>query len=183
MSAAKPWANVAALIKAKNNEGGLSVRATEGLPFLLEPGMEVTFVPPVLRMPRAAHVAFVEQTAQDRFVVTFDAIATRTDAERLEGHFCLVRTADLPEGYAEPSTLDVVGFVVSDAAAGRIGRIARIEDNPAHPLLVVERDHLDDEGAGEDFEVLIPFVDEFIVSVDPAARVVSVDVPQGLLDL
>ena len=30
------WTNVAALLRAKTNEGGLSVKPTEGLPFLLE---------------------------------------------------------------------------------------------------------------------------------------------------
>ena len=39
------WTNVAALLRAKTNEGGLSVKPTEGLPFLLEKGMGVTFVP------------------------------------------------------------------------------------------------------------------------------------------
>lgn len=54
------WTNVAALLRAKTNEGGLSVKPTEGLPFLLEKGMEVTFVPPVLRIPRSGKVLDVE---------------------------------------------------------------------------------------------------------------------------
>ena len=93
------WTNVAALLRAKTNEGGLSVKPTEGLPFLLEKGMEVTFVPPVLRIPRSGKVLDVEEIAQGRYMVWFDCIDNRTDAEKLEGHFCLVRTSCLPENY------------------------------------------------------------------------------------
>ena len=91
------WTNVAALLRAKTNEGGLSVKPTEGLPFLLEKGMEVTFVPPVLRIPRSGKVLDVEEIAEGRYMVWFDCIDNRTDAEKLEGHFCLVRTSCLPE--------------------------------------------------------------------------------------
>ncbi len=43
------WTNVAALLRAKTNEGGLSSNRRKV--FLFEKGMEVTFVPPVLRIP------------------------------------------------------------------------------------------------------------------------------------
>ena len=79
------WTNVAALLRAKTNEGGLSVKPTEGLPFLLEKGMEVTFVPPVLRIPRSGKVLDVEEIAEGRYMVWFDCIDNRTDAEKLEG--------------------------------------------------------------------------------------------------
>ena len=54
------WVIVARLTKAKTVEGGLFVRSTEGLPFLLEEGMEVVFVPPVLRVPRQGCVTSIE---------------------------------------------------------------------------------------------------------------------------
>ena len=63
------WTNVAALLRAKTNEGGLSVKPTEGLPFLLEKGMEVTFVPPVLRIPRSGKVLDVEEMSEGRYMV------------------------------------------------------------------------------------------------------------------
>lgn len=170
------WANIAALLRAKNNEGGLSVKPTEGLPFLLEEGMEVTFVPPVLRLARTGCVERIDEVSPERYVVYFDTVQNRTDAEKLEGHFCLVSTDALPEGFDEQDSFDVAGFAVVDATAGLLGAVSEIQQNPAHPILVVERT----EGADE---LLIPLVDEFVVSVDEQDERIDVDVPAGLLEL
>ena len=129
------WTNVAVLLRAKTNEGGLSVTPTEGLPFLLEKGMEVTFVPPVLRIPRTGIVVDVEETSDGRYLIWFDSIDNRTDAEKLEGHFCLVRTSLLPDGFADRHEIDFTGFSVVNEDCALIGRVLGIEENPAHALL------------------------------------------------
>ena len=177
------WTNVAALLRAKTNEGGLSVKPTEGLPFLLEKGMEVTFVPPVLRIPRSGKVLDVEEIAEGRYMVWFDCIDNRTDAEKLEGHFCLVRTSFLPENYMDKQDIDLTGFSVVDENAGCIGRVVRIDENPAHALLVVDRGLVSDSFEGREDEVLIPLVDEFLVVVEEEMGEIRVSLPDGLLDL
>ncbi len=154
---------------------------TEGLPFLLEEGMEVTFVPPVLRIPRSGKVSALEEVGEGRYMVWFDCIDNRTDAEKLEGHFCLVRTSVLPEGFADQGTLDLVGFSVVDEAGKLIGTVQGLEENPAHALLVVKRAGSSDDS--EQDEVLIPLVDEFLVAVEEEAREIRVTLPEGLLDL
>lgn len=169
------WVNIAELLKAKNNEGGLSVRATEGLPFLLEPGMQVTFVPPVLRVVRSTTVSTVSETGSNRYLVSFADVTDRTTAEKLEGHFCLVRRSCLPEGFDAAQEGSLEGFSLIDAQAGVVGSIVRIEENPAHLLLVVATD------VGT--EVLVPLVDEFLQGIDEQAREVRVALPEGLLDL
>ena len=174
------WTNVAALLRAKTNEGGLSVKPTEGLPFLLEEGMEITFVPPVLRIPRSGKVEAVEETSEGRFMVWFDCIDNRTDAEKLEGHFCLVRTSCLPEDFDKQEGLDIVGFAIANADGERIGEVVDIEENPMQSLLVVQREAAEPAEAGE---VLIPLVDEFIVSLDEEQKEIRVSLPEGLLDL
>lgn len=170
------WINVAALLRAKTNEGGLSVKPTEGLPFLLEEGMEVTFVPPVLRIPRSGKVAEVEETGEGRYMVWFDCINNRTDAEKLENHFCLVRTDSLPADFMDRQETDLAGFSVVDQALGEVGTVVRLEENPAHALLVVQRSE-----SGQ--EVLIPLVEEFLEAVDEQGRAIRVCLPDGLLDL
>ena len=177
------WTNVAALLRAKANEGGLSVKPTEGLPFLLEKGMEVTFVPPVLRIPRSGKVLDIEEMSEGRYMVWFDCIDNRTDAEKLEGHFCLVRTSCLPENYMDNQDIDLTGFSVVDESAGVIGRVVRIDENPAHALLVVERTDGADLPDGGEAEVLIPLVDEFLVAVEEEMGEIRVSLPDGLLDL
>lgn len=167
--------NIAVLLKAKNNEGGLSVKSAEGLPFLLSEGLEVTFVPPVLRVARTGRVEAVSETGQGRYVVQFSTITDRNTAEKLEGHFCLARRSDLPDGFDVAQEGSLEGYSVIDVHAGVIGSVSRIEENPAHPLLVVT--------TVEDTEVLVPLVDDFLESVDESAREVHVSLPEGLLEL
>lgn len=193
------WINIAALLSAKTKEGGLSVKPTEGLPFLLTEGLEVTFVPPLLRFARSSRVERVEHPSPGKYVVYFDEVHSRSEAELLEGHFCLVRKSDLPEGYDVSNELDVTGYTVCDVARGMIGSVSGIEENPAHPLLVVarkgaldstEQTSLDKSAALQEadgnkasLEVLIPFVDAFIEDIDENARTITVTLPDGLLDL
>ena len=56
----------------------------------------------------------------------------------------------------------------------------RVEENPAHPLLVIERSADD---VSQSAQILVPVVDEFILGVDDDAQQISVDVPAGLLEL
>ena len=167
------WKNVALLTKAKSLEGGLSVCATEGLPFLLVEGMEVTFVPPVLKLPRSSRITQLDHKGGSTYLVYFADITSMTDAEKLVGHYCLVRKEDLPEGWDQQSGSAFAGVVVFDFAEGQLGSVTRVEENPAHPLLVV-----DYQGRN----VLIPLVDDFIVNFDEEAATLTLDLPQGLLD-
>lgn len=178
------WANVATIGKAKNLKGGLLVYAREGLPFLLEEGMEVTFVPPVLRLPRAGRVTSITPQSQGAHLVFFDTIDSIDLAERLQDHSCLVLKSDLPEDF-DRGLFDLVGFALLDPKATIIGRIVALEENPAHPLLVVDanasapQDTLDQDATF----IRIPLVDDFIVSVDKATETIVMDLPEGLLDL
>lgn len=178
------WANVATIGKAKNLKGGLLVYAREGLPFLLEEGMEVTFVPPVLRVPRTGRVTSITPQAQGAHLVFFDTIDSIDLAEQLQDHSCLVRKSDLPEDF-DRTLFDLVGFALLDPEAATIGRVVALEENPAHLLLVVELDAADLDGAPDQAAALmrIPLVDDFIVSLDEEARSIVMDLPEGLLDL
>lgn len=169
----REWADIAVLAKAKNLQGGFVVRATAGLPFLLEEGMEVVFVPPVLDAPRRAIVESLEQHGPDA-IVFFDEVTDRSTAERLSGCHCLVRRALLPEeallGHA-----GIVGWTAIDDAAGFEGTVADVIENPGQSLL-----ELSDESGRS---VLVPLVDDFIESVDDQSRTIRLNAPAGLFDL
>lgn len=173
----RSWADVAELTKAKSLEGGLVARCAPGLPFLLREGMEVAFVPPVLDAPRRARVRSVQARGEDAAVVAFDAVGDIRTAEMLVGCHILVRRADLPAGALEAAVGEWDGWEVHDARAGRLGTVAGIRLLPGQELLEVEAD------AAGARTILIPLVDEFVAGVDPDARRIDVDVPDGLLDL
>lgn len=178
------WANVATIGKAKNLKGGLLVYAREGLPFLLKEGMEATFVPPELHVPRTARVTSIAPQPQGAYLVFFDTIDSIDFAEQLQDHSCLVLKSDLPEEL-DRGLLGLVGFTLLDPKATTIGRIVALEENPAHPLLVVDISSFSPNSAPDQDAILvrIPLVDDFVVSVDEAAEAIVMNLPKGLLDL
>ena len=167
------WKNVAVLTKAKQVKGGLLARSVEGLPFLLREGMQVAFVPPVLHLPRQSVIERIEER-QSGAIVHFADITSIDQAEQLQGHYCLVKTADLPQGFDRSEYDDLVGLQLYGADGTRWGVVVRVEENPAHPLLVVER-------SGR--EALVPYVEDLVVSVDAATRMLTMQLADGLLDL
>lgn len=170
----REWADVAVLAKAKNLQGGFVVRATAGLPFLLEEGMEVAFVPPVLDAPRRATVGAIEEQGLD-LIVFFEGVEDRSTAEALAGCHCLVRRADLPEGALAVGSRGLVGWSVRDEAAGFAGTVSAVIENPGQTLL---------ELAGDDGRTaLVPLVDDFVASFDEDARAIELSAPAGLFDL
>ena len=98
-------------------------------------------------------------------LVRFDGIDDRNAAEALRG---TVLSADAPEtGGDELWVHELIGAEVRDRAGVVLGSVVAVEANPAHDLLVLE------SGA------LVPVV--FVTA--QAGRIVTVDIPEGLLDL
>jgi 16S rRNA processing protein RimM len=107
-------------------------------------------------------------------VLTFDHVETREAAAALNGSTVSVRTEALPElGEEEFYYLELVGLRV-ERDGEPVGKVARVEDNGAHEILVVR-----DKAAGIEFT--IPFVDA-MVEVDKEAQVVHISPPEGLVE-
>jgi 16S rRNA processing protein RimM len=106
---------------------------------------------------------------RDRYLVQFDGLADRVGAERLRGVDLSAEALNLPGALW---VHELLGASVRDAASGaELGRISAVEANPASDLLVLESG------------VLIPA--RFVLRVEAAneARVVVVELPDGLLEL
>jgi 16S rRNA processing protein RimM len=107
-----------------------------------------------------------------RPIVAFTGVETVDDAEALAGAELWVRQAalaPLPEGTFYRH--DLVGCEVRDTTGALVGVVTAIEGTLERSYLVVDRD------------VMIPLVENICVDVDLAARRVTVDPPQGLLEL
>jgi 16S rRNA processing protein RimM len=103
---------------------------------------------------------------QQNHLVRFEGIDDRNDAEALRGALLTAESSGpAPDG--EVWVHEVIGAEVRDRTGRALGRVAAVEANPAHDLLVLE------DGT------LIPMV--FLVGHD--SDVVVVDLPDGLLDL
>lgn len=109
-------------------------------------------------------VASSRPLPQGKWMVQFDDVHDRTEAERLAGRVL----------WGEPLTdadamwvHDLIGATVVDQTGVERGTCVSVIDNPAHDLLELDTGHL------------VPVT--FVVSV--VDDVISVDVPDGLFDL
>jgi 16S rRNA processing protein RimM len=104
----------------------------------------------------------------DRRVVRIDGVEGRDAAEALRGTLLFGDPlGPLPDGEMWVHELVGSSCVLPDGTA--LGSITTVQENPAHDLLVL------------DSGVLIPMV--FVVGHDAVAKVVTVDPPDGLLEL
>ena len=171
---ARPWAQVAQLISSQGLKGKFTARSVRGLPFFLEPGMEVRFVPPLLKGPRRAVVESVEEASGGDWRVSFSGIRSRETADALSGSFCLVKRSLLPEGFERMGAYgwEFIGCDVVDCSFGSLGQVVEVREMPTQDLLLVE---------GPFGEVMIPAVDEFILEVDLEDGRIETRIPSGLL--
>jgi 16S rRNA processing protein RimM len=68
----------------------------------------------------------------------------------------------------------MVGFSITDKRIGRLGTIEDIFETPGQVLAVLHY---------QGKEILVPLVDATVVKVDGAAKMIHVDLPEGLLDV
>ena len=171
----RAWMDVAALAKTRNAKGRLVVKSTAGLPFLLEEGDEVAFVPPRTDVVRRAVVQAVYPVDDRLADVEFEGVDGDT-ARALVGCHCLIRRSSIDESQLREEPAFWNGWHVVDDAAGPIGEVVDVIDNPGQMLLRVKRPY----GLGD---VLVPVVDEIVRDVDAVSQTISVALPNGLLDL
>lgn len=128
-------------------------------------------VPPPLRGPRShVVVSCADTTAGQR--VSLSGVSGIDSASKIVGKELLVRTCDLPQDFMLRDEASVVGRRVVDVERGDIGHVTAIVRGPAQDIWQVE---------GFQSEVLIPAVEELVVSMDEDS--IRVSLPVGLVEL
>jgi 16S rRNA processing protein RimM len=116
-----------------------------------------------------------------KVVVKFRGIDTATQAESLEGLDILMPCnglVDLPEGAYY--IFELVGMRVRTRAGRDLGRVQRVIETGAAPLLVIREPGADGTGGGE---LMIPAARSICTTIDKAAGTITIDPPEGLLEL
>ena len=109
-------------------------------------------------------------------MLTFEGYDDRNAIELLRNQILSVDRPDdeQPEDPEEFYDSALVGCEVFDSDGTVIGSVREVSHLPAHDMLVIRTE--------DDREVLVPFIEEFVPSVDIAARRIVITPPDGLLD-
>lgn len=109
-------------------------------------------------------------------LVRFEGIADRDAAEELRGTWLLVESATLPppDDPDEFNDTDLVGLSVRTTDGTAIGTVDDVL-HPAQDVLVVK--------TPDAREIMIPFVKAIVPDVDVRSGYLTIDPPEGLLDL
>ena len=166
------WVTVALLGKTRGNRGELTALALSSKPERYEIVREVYLFGP--GAPESGEKQEVESAwfHHGTLILKFRGVDSISDAERLCG--CEVRVpiaerARLEEGEFFES--DLIGCEVVERPTGQsLGHVSAWQDAGGAGLLVVG-------------DLLIPFAREICVEIDPAARRIAVELPEGLKDL
>ncbi|MFD3512204.1 ribosome maturation factor RimM [Streptomyces sp. NPDC058657] len=111
-----------------------------------------------------------------RLLLRFEGVKDRTGAEALRNTLLIsdVDPEERPEDPEEFYDHQLVDLDVVLADGTEIGRITEITHLPSQDLFIVERE----DGS----EVMIPFVEEIVLSIDLEEQRAVIDPPPGLID-
>jgi 16S rRNA processing protein RimM len=165
---------IARIVKARGVRGEVACSVETDFPERFESLEEAT-----VWMPGGARLSLKVEGHwfhKGRVILKFEGYDTMTAAEALVGGRLVISEADALELEDDQFyEYDVVGAEVVTADGARVGRVARLMRTGGTHLLVVEGD--------DKREQLIPFVDDICTEVDVKARRITVNPPEGVLDL
>lgn len=106
-------------------------------------------------------------------------VADRDAAEALKGAAVQIPRSHFPAlSDNEFYWVDLIGLEVENLQGVRLGQVSDMMDNGAHPILRVavspSAEVVDDDKAASR-ELLIPFVEQFVITVDRTAKKITVD--------
>jgi 16S rRNA processing protein RimM len=106
-------------------------------------------------------------------VASLMGVADRNAAEALKGATVQVRRSHFPAlASDEFYWIDLIGLKVQNLEGEPLGEVSDLMDNGAHPILRVTAPVVEGEKAKE---WLIPFVDQFVKTVDQTGKRITVD--------
>ena len=150
--------------------GDLKVRPLSGDSTSLETVKEVTLQ---RAARRSLHQVEKASRHKENLLIRLEGVTSVEGAEEFIGCEVLISRdalAALPED--EFYWFQLEGLRVDDRQQGDLGKVVEIFTTPAHDILVVR---------GPRGEILIPVVDAFILKIDEEAKVMHVDLPEGLV--
>lgn len=122
----------------------------------------------------------VRPRGAESWLVKMDGVDNERDAAALARHKIYTPADELPEGFDEAYDdgiylYDLIGYTLTDTDGTEVGVIDNIDDSTANVLLHVT--------TASGTRVFVPFADELMTDIDTDNRRLSLNIPDGILDL
>jgi len=121
---------------------------------------------------------FIESSSlhkNDFLRVQFEDVDSEEEADQLLGCAVYLPLSMLPKLEGNQFYFhEVIGFEIEDQRLGVFGIIQSINDTTAQPLFEV---------LNGEVEILVPMIDQFLVTIDREHKKVIMNLPEGLLDI
>ena len=120
-----------------------------------------------------------KQPGKESFIISFNRINNRNQAEKLKNHKLLVKSHDLPklkkEEFHLSELINLKVKILKNEKFNMVGEVVDLE-NEKNNLLVIKL-------FKNNKKVLIPFVKEIVPSIDIKNNFLVITPPKGLLEL
>ncbi len=107
-------------------------------------------------------------------IISLEEINSKEKAQLLTGKEIFAKEEDVEEILEEDPYGDLKGFVLEDKNFGTIGNIEQVIELPHQFLAQVFKNEK---------EILVPLNEDFIIKIDDKKKIVTVALPEGLLDI
>lgn len=163
---------VGRVLKSNGTEGEMLVGLRGFLP------ADINTQEPVFILIDGLPVPFFIESCRERgtakLLLHLTGVRSLEDADELAGADLLMRASSLPGDEQEDGLLleDLPGWTIASPDGRTLGVVTDFEDIPGNPCLYVET-----PGG----QAMIPLHEDFILSADEKERVLTLDLPEGLL--
>lgn len=161
------------IVKKYSFKGELLVKLDTDEPELYE------FLDSMLIDLRGSLVPFFVESSQlhksELLRVKFEDVNSEGDADSLLKSDIYLPLSFLPKLEDDKFYFhEIIGFTVEDINFGTVGIVKSINDTTSQALFEIDR---------KGTEILIPMNDAFIKNVDKKKKIITVDTPEGLIEL
>ncbi len=163
---------VGRVLRPHGLRGDVKVEVTSDVPDRFSPGQKLLLTLPG-RPPELAEI-LASRPLRGGMVVQLAGITDRARAETLRGAVLEVKRSAVPKAPAGSYYFfELVGCCCIDAVLGELGEVVDVIEDGGGVLLAVR------SGARE---VLVPFVDAYLVAVDVDRGQIDLQLPEGLIE-
>lgn len=145
-----------------NQEYSEETLFTERPVFLYIEGLPVPFFPEEIK------------TAGEYFAVKFKWIENSEEADKYKNLQVYIPENDCILNDNQNLDFNLIGYAVHDIKYGFVGNITNFNDIPGNPVFETQLDNK---------TIIIPYVDDFIISINENTKTVEIQTPVGLIDI